>query len=76
MTREFEDFRSFWTPVAIARELRPGKPLAAQVSSDPIEVPDAREEKSVRTDAPTLRFRTLYQRRLKRGAACPPASAA
>jgi len=45
-------------------------------SSDPIEVPDAREEKSVRTDAPTLRFRTLYQRRLKRGDACPPAGAA
>jgi phenylpropionate dioxygenase-like ring-hydroxylating dioxygenase large terminal subunit len=40
-------------------------------SSDPIEVPDARAEKSVRTDAPTLRFRTLYHQRLKRGSAGP-----
>jgi phenylpropionate dioxygenase-like ring-hydroxylating dioxygenase large terminal subunit len=45
-------------------------------SSDPIEVPDARAEKSVRTDAPTLRFRTLYQRRLKQGDSWPPPRAA
>jgi phenylpropionate dioxygenase-like ring-hydroxylating dioxygenase large terminal subunit len=34
-------------------------------SSDPVEVPRAQQEKSVRTDAPTLRFRTLYYRHLK-----------
>jgi phenylpropionate dioxygenase-like ring-hydroxylating dioxygenase large terminal subunit len=37
-------------------------------SSDPIEIPEARDEKSVRTDAPTLRFRTSYYRRLKESA--------
>lgn len=43
-------------------------------SSDPIEMPDARAEKSVRTDAPTLRFRTLYYRHLKQvgGSASSP----
>jgi phenylpropionate dioxygenase-like ring-hydroxylating dioxygenase large terminal subunit len=34
-------------------------------SSEPSEIPDARLEKSVRTDAPTLRFRRLYEQRLK-----------
>jgi phenylpropionate dioxygenase-like ring-hydroxylating dioxygenase large terminal subunit len=33
-------------------------------SSQPSRVPDAREEKSVRTDAPVLRFRKLYFERL------------
>ena len=33
-----------------------------------IEIPEARDEKSVRTDAPTLRFRTSYYRRLKESA--------
>jgi phenylpropionate dioxygenase-like ring-hydroxylating dioxygenase large terminal subunit len=33
-------------------------------SSSPLAVPDAREEKSVRTDAPVLRFRKLYFERL------------
>jgi phenylpropionate dioxygenase-like ring-hydroxylating dioxygenase large terminal subunit len=33
-------------------------------SSQPPRVPDAREEKSVRTDAPVLRFRKLYFERL------------
>ena len=40
-------------------------------SSDPPAVPDARDEKSVRSDAPTLRFRTAYFARLK----CGPATA-
>ena len=34
-------------------------------SSDPPEVPQAAQEKSVRTDAPTLAFRKLYFERLK-----------
>ncbi len=34
-------------------------------SSDPSETPPARAEKSVRTDAPTLRFRKYYFERLK-----------
>jgi phenylpropionate dioxygenase-like ring-hydroxylating dioxygenase large terminal subunit len=36
-------------------------------SSQPPRVPDAREEKSVRTDAPVLKFRKLYFERLARG---------
>jgi phenylpropionate dioxygenase-like ring-hydroxylating dioxygenase large terminal subunit len=35
-------------------------------SSQPPRVPDAREEKSVRTDAPVLKFRKLYFERLAR----------
>jgi hypothetical protein len=34
-------------------------------SSDPPEMPRAAQEKSVRTDAPTLAFRKLYFERLK-----------
>jgi nitrite reductase/ring-hydroxylating ferredoxin subunit len=34
-------------------------------SSFPVEVPAAGEEKSVRTDAPTLKFRKIYRERLK-----------
>ncbi len=34
-------------------------------SSDPVEVPDDKLEKSVRTDRPTLTFRTWYLRHLK-----------
>jgi phenylpropionate dioxygenase-like ring-hydroxylating dioxygenase large terminal subunit len=38
-------------------------------SSDPVEVPPAGQENSVRTDAPTLAFRKLYFERLKGSAA-------
>lgn len=41
-------------------------------SSDPAEIPDARMEKSVRTDAPTLRFRKSYFARLKGSSSEPP----
>lgn len=34
-------------------------------SSDSVEVPEAKEEKSVRTDRPTLNFRTHYLREMK-----------
>ena len=38
-------------------------------SSDPVAVPEAGKERSVRTDAPTLAFRKLYFERLKDSAA-------
>jgi hypothetical protein len=41
-------------------------------SSDPVEVPRAAQEKSVRTDAPTLAFRKLYFDRFKDSSAEPP----
>lgn len=41
-------------------------------SSFPAEVPAAAEERSVRTDEPTLRFRKLYRDRLMRSDAAPP----
>ena len=41
-------------------------------SSDPIEVPRAAQEKSVRTDAPTLAFRKLYLDKFKDSSAEPP----
>ena len=40
-------------------------------SSHPIEVPRAAQEKSVRTDAPTLAFRKLYFERYKKSSAEP-----
>jgi phenylpropionate dioxygenase-like ring-hydroxylating dioxygenase large terminal subunit len=42
-------------------------------SSDPVEVPPAGQEKSVRTDKPTLAFRKLYFERFKPSSAAPPA---
>jgi phenylpropionate dioxygenase-like ring-hydroxylating dioxygenase large terminal subunit len=41
-------------------------------TSDPVEVPPAAQEKSVRTDAPTLAFRKLYFERFKDSSAQPP----
>ena len=41
-------------------------------SSDPPEIPPAREERSVRTDQATLRFRAYYYEELKDTAARPP----
>lgn len=45
-------------------------------SSDPAEVPPPGEEKSVRTDAPTLYFRKIYRQQLLGGSAKAPLSAA
>jgi phenylpropionate dioxygenase-like ring-hydroxylating dioxygenase large terminal subunit len=45
-------------------------------SSDPVEVPSAAQEKSVRTDKPTLAFRKLYFERFKDSSAQPPRPAA
>lgn len=44
-------------------------------SSDPVEVPEGRLEKSVRTDRPTLMFRTWYLRHLKGTSVDAPGSA-
>jgi phenylpropionate dioxygenase-like ring-hydroxylating dioxygenase large terminal subunit len=41
-------------------------------SSLPCEAPPPNEEKSVRTDAPTLAFRRIYRQRLAGGSARPP----
>ena len=56
-----------WSNARIAREDK-----AILESSQPAEVPPAGEEKSVRTDAPTLAFRKLYFERLKGTRAEPP----
>lgn len=45
-------------------------------SSDPVEVPPGKHEKSVRTDRPTLEFRSWYLRELKGSSAAPPAPGA
>lgn len=45
-------------------------------SSDPVEVPPGRVEKSVRTDRPTLEFRTWYFRHCQGSDAAPAAPAA
>lgn len=62
--------RSFLRPHLFDRFFNFGnKIVAAQdeaivASSSPVEVPPAGEERSVRTDEPTLRFRKLYRDRL------------
>lgn len=55
----------------IAREDR-----AIVESSLPREVPHPGDERSVRTDGPTLRFRKLYQERLSGSSAAPPGATA
>ena len=44
-------------------------------TSWPSEVPPAAQEKSVRTDKPTLAFRKLYFERIKGSSARPPSAA-
>ncbi|MBO9670353.1 MAG: aromatic ring-hydroxylating dioxygenase subunit alpha [Sphingobium sp.] len=56
-----------WTNGKIAREDK-----AVLETSLPSEVPAASEEKSVRTDAPTLAFRKIYFERIKASRAAKP----
>jgi phenylpropionate dioxygenase-like ring-hydroxylating dioxygenase large terminal subunit len=56
-----------WSNGRIAREDK-----AILESSLPAEVPPAAQEKSVRTDAPTLAFRKIYFEQLKGSQATPP----
>jgi len=56
-----------WSNGRIAREDK-----AVLETSRPSEVPPAAQEKSVRTDAPTLAFRKIYFEQLKGSRAAPP----
>lgn len=57
-----------WSNARIAREDQ-----AVLESSNPPRIPPAGQEKSVRTDAPTLAFRKLYFEKLAGSSAVPPA---